>query len=146
MWMTHIYIATDSSSPRVTEKRYGYVMECEASGEIRTREGFGRITGTYHQAILTALIESLQRFNQGCEVHIHTEDTFVLNMYQKNLKAWVSNGFITSKGKPVANREEWMKLAELTREHLVLAEPGKHTYTGWLLAEIEKRKEQENVI
>lgn len=110
MRMTRIYIAIDSRSPRITKKNYGYVLECEVSGEARTREGFGTVTGTYHQATLTALIKALERFTQKCELHIHTEDMFVLNMMLKNLDAWEANGFTTSKGSPVANREEWMEV------------------------------------
>lgn len=145
MRMTRIYIAIDSRSPRITKKNYGYVLECEVSGEARTREGFGTVTGTYHQATLTALIKALERFTQKCELHIHTEDMFVLNMMLKNLDAWEANGFTTSKGSPVANREEWMEVRNLSKEHLIVPEPGKHQYTGWLQGEIQKRKEQGNV-
>ena len=76
MYQTKIYITTDSSSPKATEKHYGYVLECMWGGEAKTREGFGKVMGTYHQAVLTALAEALDRFNQSCEVCICTEDEF----------------------------------------------------------------------
>lgn len=106
MYQTKIYITTDSSSPKATEKHYGYVLECMVGGEAKTREGFGKVTGTYHQAVLTALAEALGRFNQSCEVCICTEDDFVLNMLERNLAIWAGNEFLTSKKKPVANQEE----------------------------------------
>ncbi len=90
MYQTKIYITTDSSSPKATEKHYGYVLEC-------------------------------------------------------NLAIWAGNEFLTSKKKPVANQEEWMRIWSLSNKHLILTAPGKHEYTGWLQGEIEKRKEQENV-
>lgn len=145
MFQTKIYITTDSSSPKTTEKHYGYVLECMVGGEAKTREGFGKVTGTYHQAVLTALAEALGRFNQSCEVCICTEDEFVLNMLERNLAIWAGNEFLTSKKKPVANQEEWMRIWDLSNKHLILTAPGKHEYTGWLQGEIEKRKEQENV-
>lgn len=49
MQQVKIYIETDSSSPKATEKHYGYVLEVMVSGQAVTREGFGKITGTYHQ-------------------------------------------------------------------------------------------------
>ena len=104
MYQTKIYITTDSSSPKATEKHYGYVLEC-----------------------------------------ICTEDEFVLNMLERNLAIWAGNEFLTSKKKPVANQEEWMRIWSLSNKHLILTSPGKHEYTGWLQGEIEKRKEQENV-
>lgn len=145
MKTAHIYIATDSTTPKVSEKHYGYVLECEISGEARTREGFGMVTGTYNQATLTALEKALDRFRQGCELHIHTENTFVLGMLCRNLKTWAGNGFLTSRGKEVANREEWEKVWNLSRKHLVVAEPGGHPYSGWIRGEIRRRKEKENV-
>lgn len=106
MQQVKIYIETDSSSPKATEKHYGYVLEVMVSGQAVTREGFGKITGTYHQTVLTALAKALDRFNQSCEVCICTEDDFVLNMLERNLAIWAGNEFLTSKRKPVANQQE----------------------------------------
>lgn len=108
------------------------------SGQAVTREGFGKITGTYHQTVLTALAKALDRFNQSCEVCICTEDDFVLNMLERNLAIWAGNEFLTSKRKPVANQQEWMEIWRLSNRHLILTEPGKHEYTGWLQGEIGK--------
>ena len=116
MFQTKIYITIDSSSPKATEKHYGYVLECVVGGEAKTREGFGKITGTYHQAVLTALAEALGRFNQSCEVCICTEDEFVLNMLERNLAIWAGNEFLTSKKKPVANQEEWVGIWNLSNK------------------------------
>lgn len=136
MQQVKIYIETDSSSPKATEKHYGYVLEVMVSGQAVTREGFGKITGTYHQTVLTALAKALDRFNQSCEVCICTEDDFVLNMLERNLAIWAGNEFLTSKRKPVANQQEWMEIWRLSNRHLILTEPGKHEYTGWLQGEI----------
>lgn len=105
MQQVKIYIETDSSSPKATEKHYGYVLEVMVSGQAVTREGFGKITGTYHQTVLTALAKALDRFNQSCEVCIRTEDDFVLNMLERNLAVWAGNEFLTSKRKPT--KKKW---------------------------------------
>ncbi len=145
MFETGIYIATDSRSPKATEKHYGYVLECTVAGTLKTREGFGKTTGTYHQAVLMALAEALGRFTKPCGVTVYTEDTFILNMIAHNLQRWKENGFQTGKGEPVANQEEWRRIQELLERHAVRTAPGKHSYTGWLQGEIQKRKEQEDV-
>lgn len=123
MQQVKIYIETDSSSPKATEKHYGYVLEVMVSGQAVTREGFGKITGTYHQTVLTALAKALDRFNQSCEVCICTEDDFVLNMLERNLAIWAGNEFLTSKRKPVANQQEWMEIWRLSNRHMYL---GRH--------------------
>lgn len=137
---THIYIATDGTSPKMGVKAYAYILECRVAGEIKTRGGFGEVPATYHQAVLTAISAALERFRQPCEITIHTEDIFVLSMIEQNLDRWAENDFMTSKGMPVANRKEWKKIWNLSTEHLLLGEPGKHTYTDWLKMEIKKRK------
>ena len=147
MFEVHIYIGVDSISAKASEKWFGYVLECQISGRTETREGFGRTEGTYHQATLVAMTKAMERLNQSCEVYLHTEDGFVLNMLENNLDRWAASGFLTTKGKPVANQEEWMQLWNLSQKQLILTEPGQHEYSGWLSSEIKqaKRKEQGNV-
>ena len=135
-----IFLKISNNSPKAMERQYGYVLQCEVTGENRTREGFGTATGTYHQVTLKALIEAMERFHETCEICIHSEDTFILNMMECNLESWANNAFQTAKGKPVANREEWIRIWELSKKHLILTEPGEHEYSGWLLSEMKGKK------
>ena len=57
-------------------------------GKRKQEKDLGKIEGTYHQAVLTALIEALERFRESCEVHVHTENEFILNMIDMNLEKW----------------------------------------------------------
>lgn len=145
MQEVHIYIGVDSISAKPSAKRFGYVLECRVAGQTVTREGFGQTAGTYHQATLMAMAEAMERLNQSCEVYLHTEDEFVLNMLERNLDRWAGSGFTTSKGKPVANQEEWMKLWGLSQKQLILTAPGKHAYSGWLQGEIQNRNRWQSV-
>ena len=120
-----IYMEIENTSPKASEKWYGYILECKVDGETKTREGFGKIEGTYHQAVLTALIEALERFRESCEIHVHTENEFVLNMIDTNLEKWAGNEFKTSRGKPVANQEEWMRIWGLSNKQLLITEHGR---------------------
>ena len=140
-----IYITIDNSSPKLTEKNYGYVLECMINRSAITREGFGKTTGTYHQATLTAMAEALGRFEKSCEICICTEDEFVLNMIDHNIATWAENDFLTSKKKPVANQKEWMEVWKLIKRHKVLGKPGKHEYAEWIRREIKNREEKRHV-
>lgn len=136
----NIYIETDSTSPRPMPRNYGYVLECQHLGNTKTKAGFGRMEGTWNKATLQALLEALGRLKRPCEVHIHSRNEYILRMLENNLEHWAAAGFINSKGKPVANREEWEKLWQLGQEHLLLIEPtGKHEYSRWLLDEMGRR-------
>ena len=141
MFEVHLYIETDSTSPKTTQKQYGYVLECRTgAGNLCTREGFGSLYGTYHCAILWGIITAMSRLNQPCEVHIYTKDDFITGMIERNLEHWAAAGFRTAKGKPVANREEWERIWTMAQEHLLFAEPGVHAYSEWLRMELTRRK------
>ena len=79
MFEVHLYIEVDSTAVRVSNKWFGYVLECSVHGEPKTREGFGEIEGTYHKAVLTAMVHGIERINRSCEVHVHTENTYILH-------------------------------------------------------------------
>ncbi|GAA6410623.1 hypothetical protein K040078D81_47400 [Blautia hominis] len=140
MQRVDIYIETDSTSPRTQARKYGYVLECELRGRPVTREGFGQTEGTYNQSVLTALTEALARIKQPCEIHIHSGNEFVLNMVDNNLSKWAAGGFLSGKGKPVANREEWETIWNLLKGQMTVTEHGGHAYSGWLKNEMERRE------
>ncbi len=137
MHRAHIYITVDSEAPRVTRKQYGYVLQCE--GKETTVTGFGAVDGTYHHAVLTALVEGLKRFNQSCEIHIHSGNTYILDMLKNYIHKWAAKDFKTSKGKPVSDRELWIELWRLMRQHLIVTEPGKHEFDNWLKLQLEEK-------
>lgn len=134
MFEVHIYITIDKKTPRPQERNYGYVLETKVLENTRTREGFGTINGTYHKAVLAALIEAMGRINQSCQVHIHTEDTFILNMLGNNVHKWAEKDF---EGE-IANKEQWQQLWSLSTKHIITPSPGPHTYASWLKSEMAK--------
>lgn len=145
MQEVHVYIYAEGMPMKESEKWFGYVLECRVSGQSVTREGFGKVNATHNGAVLTAMVRAMGRLNRTCEVHLHAEDEFVLRMLENRLDVWAGNGFLTAKGKAVANQEEWMELWGLSQKQLILSEPGGHAYSGWLKEEIRKRKEKDDV-
>lgn len=141
MQVVNIYIATDRANTCKYKRCYGYVLECIWHGELKTAEGFGETESTWHETNLIAINEAMGRINQSCEVHIHTEDTYILNMIEHNLERWAANDFRTAKNKPVESKEHWRRFWELQREQLIICECGKHSYSEWLKKEIERKKE-----
>jgi len=145
MHEVHIYIYADKFPVKEASRWYGYVLECRVADQSRTKEGFGQACTTYHGAVLTAMVKALERLNQTCEVHLHTEDEYVIHMLENRLDIWAGNGFMTAKGHAVANQTEWMQIRNLSQRQLILSELGEHTYTSWLKTEIKKRKEKRDV-
>ena len=98
MYKVDIYLTQSTASLSKDERWHGYVVACIKNGEEKTVNGFGHIFGTYHEATLRSLSDALDRLNQSCEVHIHTEDRFVLNMLDTQLEKWAGNNYLNAKG------------------------------------------------
>ena len=134
----HIYIGTDSKAPRVQVRKYGYVLACTLKGKLETKQGFKETKATYNRATLEAITEAVGRVVKPSEIHIHTENAFILTMLEENLDRWEQNGYVTTKGEPVANRDLWKQLKEKAGEHLLLSEQGKHEYSMWIQEQLKR--------
>ncbi len=143
MQTVHIYVETDSTSPRSAARMTGYVLEYKKqSGETKTIEGFSKKMGTYHRAILLAMEDALKRMIRPCELHIHTQDEYVLNSIDKYLHIWAANGYRNKKGDLVKNHFEWGRIWELLQGHLIVIEAGMHSrYSDMVTQMREKTRE-----
>lgn len=54
-----IYIETSSIYQGITDRKCSYVLSVSIRNEERTKEGFGHLEGTWHQAVLVTLAESM---------------------------------------------------------------------------------------
>ena len=141
MHVVHIYAERDSMAPRTQERMAGYVLECvTSSGKTVTRVNFEKKTGTYHAVILLTLIDAMKRINQSCEIHVHTQNDFILESLVSNLPGWASNGYKSQKGTLIKNCQEWQQLWELVKKQLIIKEPGMHAYYDRMQEEMAKRK------
>lgn len=138
MRLVNIYIATDSTNMRKSEKKYGYVLECFINEKPYTKEGFGEMEGTYNRIVLAAINAALERMNSPSEIHVFSENEFVLNMMKKSVVGWALNGFETSKKEPIKNQDKWIEYYQLSKMHLIVTEPGKHEYLNWLKEQMKK--------
>lgn len=134
----HIYIGTDSKAPRTQVRKYGYVLACTLKGKLKTKQEFKETKGTYNRATLEAITEAVARVVKPSEIHIHTENAFILTMLEENLDKWEQNGYVTTKGESVANGDLWKQLKEKAGEHLLLSEPGKHEYSMWIQEQLKR--------
>lgn len=134
----HIYIGTDSKAPRTQVRKYGYVLACTLKGKLKTKQEFKETKGTYNRATLEAITEAVARVVKPSEIHIHTENAFILTMLEENLDKWEQNGYVTTKGESAANGDLWKQLKEKAGEHLLLSEPGKHEYSMWIQKQLKR--------
>ena len=143
MKRVNIYINISPASIRKSKKRYGFVLECVINDFPYTKDQFGEVEDTYNGAVLKVINSALRRMNQSCEVHVYTDNTYILGMIEKNLDMWAGNGFVTSKGEPLKNQEEWRNMWSLSMKHLLVPVPGKHPFSEWINGILTNDKEFE---
>lgn len=133
-----VYIEINNGSFKVTDKKYGYVLEMQYAGKLITREGFGKVRATYHGAVIKAITSAFERFDKECSIKLYVNDAFVLRMAKENLCKWDVDGYESTKGIPVANADLWRELWPVYKRHRVMGFPGTHSYSKWLKEQMKK--------
>jgi len=74
---------------------------------------------TSNRLEVTGAIEALRRTPEGCEVRLRTDSRYVSQGMGEWIKNWKSNGWTSSSGKPVKNKDLWLKLSVLAGKRKV---------------------------
>ena len=84
--------------------------------------GEGYTDTTISRMELTAVLNGLCRINDGCDVTVISDSQYVVNVINKWLSGWSSNGYAKSNGDGVSNRDILSSLAyHIGRMHNVTA-------------------------
>lgn len=145
MYRIDIYLETSSWYLGVKERWGGYVATyVRKNGELASVEGFEKVKGTYNHVLLHMLNLAMGRVKKQSEIHIHSANSYILDMIEHNLPAWAGCGFQSQKGKPVKDHEEWKALWERKGEggHIFVTERGLHEFSHWMIGECVKKSGQ----
>lgn len=136
-----LYIECSSTYIGKKLRLSGYVLEYITRDLPVTGQAFRKGSGTYNQEYLLTIADALGHMKEPCELLICGSNRFVLNMIRDRLQTWAEHDFI-SNGRPVMNQEEWRAVWEKIKEHKVSVQTGKHSYSSWLLTEMEGKKNE----
>jgi len=123
-----LIIWTDSTAQKETDKEYRYCL-ASSSGRVY---GDGSEHGTYNRVTLQAILAGLERIDQNAEVHIYTDNRFILNAAAHHLSMWEKNGFVTSKDKPVKNDDLWKAISRKKQSFKLIGKPVNIMQRDWL--------------
>ena len=138
----NIYVQTSFRRPRKGNGWFGYVLETQTRDGPATRTGFELLEDTTrHQAEILSVSKALERMVKPSEITIFTDSLYVAGGFRTWVEQWQQNGWVNSRGEPVAYQEEWKKLLELAKPHKITVENAEHEYSGWLKTELSRRAE-----
>lgn len=136
-----IYMA---SSIKGLHKKTGvvaYVLEAEE----KTVTQFGKVeNANENESLIKDLKHALERVNRKSEIALyidnyHIERAFALDW----LEGWKTAEWKNAKGKDVANKEDWQRIADLLNGRTVEVHfKEEHSYRKWLEAEVERRSKK----
>jgi len=69
---------------------------------------------------ITAVIEGLKLLKEPCNVQIYSDSAYVVNAFNQHwIENWIKKNWQNSKKEPVKNKELWLELYELVKQHEV---------------------------
>ena len=87
---------------------------------LRMELSGSEVDSTNNRMEMTAAIKALEALKKPCIVELYTDSSYVKNAFEKNwLKNWQSNGWKSKVRKPIANKDLWLCLIEVTQKHEV---------------------------
>ncbi len=84
----------------------------------RELSGFAAET-TNNRMELMGAIAGLEALKRPCKVHLTTDSQYLKKGITEWIDSWVKRGWKNSQKKPVANRDLWEKLLELSNTHQI---------------------------
>lgn len=69
---------------------------------------------------ITAVIEGLKLLKESCKVQIYSDSAYVVNAFNQHwIENWIKKNWQNSKKEPVKNKELWLELYALVKQHEV---------------------------
>ncbi len=115
--MNHVEIYTDGAcSGNPGRGGWGAILLFKT--ERRELSG-GEVMTTNNRMEMMAAIGALEALKRPCEVHLHTDSTYLKDGITKWIKGWKKNGWKTADKKPVKNVDLWQRLELAVAKHKV---------------------------
>ena len=85
------------------------------------KEISGGYTNTTNNIMeMTAVIEGLKLLKEPCNVKIYSDSAYVVNAFNEQwIEGWIQKNWQNSKKEPVKNKELWLELLDLIKNHNV---------------------------
>ena len=95
---------------------YGAVLKY---GETIKEISGGAPDTTNNRMEMIGVIEALKSLKRPCKVKITTDSKYVVKGMTEWIQGWIKKGWKNSRKKDVLNKDLWMKLLELAKQHEV---------------------------
>ena len=112
-----VKIYTDGAC-RGNPGRGGWGAILDYQGHIKEISGYSEET-TNNIMELTAVIRALEALKSSCIIVVTTDSKYVKNGITDWIHNWKNNGWKTANKKPVKNKDLWIALDEVSKNHSI---------------------------
>ena len=141
MKVVNIYVATDIKGVGKKKGRYIYLLETETSKGLATIHDIKEIEATRDVAELTALVAAVGRLKQyPADLNVYVDSEQLRLNIVHYLQGWAKRNFCKQDGRRLSCWELWKALWENTRIFDMRVYNKTHSYTNWLLKELDNGK------
>jgi len=113
-------IANGRCQPNPGLGGYAAVLSTTSNGKPVERTISGTIADVNNQRVqLLAVAEALDALKSPCMVELITYSQYVINGMTEWIGAWLENGWLTSKRKPVKNADLWKRIHAASEKHQI---------------------------
>ena len=141
MKVVNIYVATDIKGVGKKKGRYIYLLETETSKGLATIHDIKEIEATRDVAELTALVAAVGRLKQyPADLNVYVDSEQLRLNIVHYLQGWAKRNFCKQDGRRLSCWELWKALWDNTRIFDLRVYNKTHSYTNWLLKELDNGK------
>ena len=84
---------------------------------LRLEIGESEELTTNNKMEMKAVIKALERLKKSHNIKVYSDSAYLVNGMNEWIYSWQKNNWIKSDKKPVENKEYWIKLIELSKNH-----------------------------
>lgn len=109
------------------------MLEVDTEKGPATLTKLEQIEASKNTAELTAVVEAVKRLKHDCRLVIYTDSECVAAGFEQGwIENWEEQGWLTAKGKEVANKDLWIELKARIGTEVVFQVKENHSYRVWM--------------
>ena len=114
---SQVVVYTDGGCNMKKGKVGAYAWKAIFPNWTTMSQSFAMMGTTVNRMELSAIRSALQELPAGAPYLVKSDSAYAVNGLREWLRGWRQNGWLTSSGEEVKNRDLWEALADLTAQH-----------------------------
>lgn len=142
MKVVNLYLKTNIKSIKPADGHYVFILELPREPDPAvTLTVPGEIKQETKNGAEILILEKALKRTKPCELNIFTDNNYLARALSEWLNEWQQNNFKDSKGEDIKYKDKWESIAGMLKQMPYKVNlNNKHSFSEWMEAELERRK------